>query len=150
MFCDLTGYDRNKIGTAPAPFIDESKDPLIAMQEATEPPAKARAPSQPTQGGNHRLRTRGVTGELSHIATKCLVKIMYVAGFARQDFLRATGALATMITKWVEACDRKQLRITRYINGTVAWRQIGFIGDSPDQLQLGLFPTPTSLETGPT
>ncbi len=25
VFCDLTGYDRNKIGTAPTPFIDESK-----------------------------------------------------------------------------------------------------------------------------
>ena len=31
VFCGLTGYDRNKIGTAPTPFIDESKDPLIVI-----------------------------------------------------------------------------------------------------------------------
>ena len=99
MFCDLTGYDRNKIGTAPTPFIDESKDPLIVIQEATEPPAKARAPSQPTQRGNSPPAKTGNTGELSHIATQRLMKIMYIARFARQDLLRAIGALTTMITK---------------------------------------------------
>ncbi len=45
----LTGYDKTKIGTAPTPFIDESKDPLIFIQEASGSPAKAGAPSQLTQ-----------------------------------------------------------------------------------------------------
>ena len=30
-------------------------------------------------------------------------------------------------------------RIIKYINGSVAWRQIGFIGDDADPLELGLF-----------
>ena len=80
-----------------------------------------------------------MTGELSHIATKCLMKIMYIAGFARQDPLRAIGALTTMITRWDETCDRKLFQIIKHINGTVERRQIGLIGDSPDNLQLGLF-----------
>ena len=68
MFCDLTGYDENKIGTAPTPFIDESKDPFIVIQEAPEPLEKAGTPSQPTQGAKSLPAKAGVTGELSHIA----------------------------------------------------------------------------------
>ncbi len=93
VFCDLTGYDKGKVGTAPTPFVDESKDPLVVTQPAGEAAAKA-AP----------------TGELSHIATKCLMRIMYIARFARQDLLRAVGALTTMITRWGEMCDRKLFR----------------------------------------
>ena len=44
-----------------------------------------------------------------------------------------------MITKWDTLCDRKLLRIVKYINGTTDWRQIGFVGDSPEELELGLF-----------
>ncbi len=36
-------------------------------------------------------------------------------------------------------CDRKLIRINRYISGTVSWRHIGLIGDSPNKLPLGLF-----------
>ncbi len=53
--------------------------------------------------------------------------------------LRAGGALTTMITRWDETCDRRLFRIIRYLNGTVAWWQIGFIADGPDELELGLF-----------
>ena len=52
-----------------------------------------------------------VAGQLSHIATKCLMEIMYIARFTRQDLLRACGALTTMITRWDERCDRKLFRI---------------------------------------
>ena len=99
VFCELTGYDKGKVGTAPTPFIDESKDPLAAAQTAPEAAAKA-APA----------------GELSHIATKCLMKNMYIARFARPDLLRAVGALTAMVTRWDELCDRKLLRIIKYID----------------------------------
>ena len=32
VFCDLTGYDKTMIRTAPTPFIDESESPLIVIQ----------------------------------------------------------------------------------------------------------------------
>ncbi len=67
------------------------------------------------------------------------MRIMYIARFARQDLLRAVGALTTMIARWGELCDRKLFRTIRYINGAVSWRQIGFVGVSPENLQLGLF-----------
>ena len=33
-------------------------------------------------------------------------------------------------------CDRRRFRIIKYTSGTVSWRQIGFIGDTTDNLQL--------------
>jgi hypothetical protein len=67
------------------------------------------------------------------------MKIMYIARFARPDLLRAVGVLTTMITKWDTLCDRKLFRIIKYINGTTTWRQIGFIGDGPEDIEIGLF-----------
>ncbi len=67
------------------------------------------------------------------------MKIMYIARFARPDLLRAVGVLSTMITKWDTLCDRRLFRIIKYMNGTTQWRQIGFVGDSPDDVSLGLF-----------
>ena len=67
------------------------------------------------------------------------MNIMYIARLARPDLRRAVGALSTMITKWDTLCDRKLFRIVKYIDGTTDWRQIGFVGDSPDELELGLF-----------
>ena len=67
------------------------------------------------------------------------MKIMYIARFARTDLLRAVGVLSTKITKWDTLCDRKLFRIIKYINGTTTWRQIGFVGDNPSELSLGLF-----------
>ena len=77
--------------------------------------------------------------KLSNIACKVLMKIMYIARFARPDLLRAVGALSTMITRRTPLCDKKLFGIIKYMNGSVAWRQIGFIGDSSDELELGLF-----------
>ncbi len=67
------------------------------------------------------------------------MKIMYIARFARPDLPRAVGVLSTMITKWDTLCDRKLFRLIKYINGTTQWRQIGFVGDGPDDVSLGLF-----------
>ena len=67
------------------------------------------------------------------------MKIMYIARFASPDLLWAVGALSTMITKWDTLCDRKLLRIIKYINGATGWRQIGSVGDNPEELELGLF-----------
>ncbi len=76
---------------------------------------------------------------MSTVACRCLMKTMYLARFARPDLLRAVGALTIVITKWDELCDRKLYCIIKYMNGTATWRQIGFVGDGPDELELGLF-----------
>ena len=35
-FCELSGYPKAKVGTAPTPFLDESKDPVVIFGD---PPA---------------------------------------------------------------------------------------------------------------
>ena len=157
VFCELAGCDKTNVGAAPTPFLDESKDPLVVIQE---PRHGQTAPQEAPHGGGGGLRKGGTTekgganvvnpGQLSHIATRCLMKIMYIARLALQDLLRAVGALTTTTTRWDEMCDRKPYRIIKYMNGSVPWRQIGFIGGSPDELEPGLFPMPILLGTGPT
>ena len=67
------------------------------------------------------------------------MKIMYMARFGRFDLLRAIGSLASRLTKWDKLCDRKLWRIIQYLAGTKHWKQIGFVGDSTKDLELGLF-----------
>ena len=33
VFCEFSGYPKAKVGTAPTPFLDESKDPLAIFEE---------------------------------------------------------------------------------------------------------------------
>ncbi len=70
VFCELTGYDRTRVGTAPTPFLYESQDPLAVIQEGVTQPGKA---GESAQGGTV---TTGITGELASIGTKCLMRVM--------------------------------------------------------------------------
>ena len=126
-FCELSGYAPTKGGAAPTPFLDEANDPLIVLEDdsaagqvdehpQTTPP-QGGSTSTPPQGGSKKKKSSGVSspeGTLSKIACKVLMKIMYLARFARPDLLRAVGALSTLITKWTTLCDRKLFRIIKY------------------------------------
>ena len=61
VFCDLTGYDENKIKPAPTSFIDESKESSGVMGEE-----------------------EGKVGELSNISARCLRKVMYMGNRLRR------------------------------------------------------------------
>ncbi len=76
VFCDLTGYDENKIKPAPTPFTDESKENSGVIDGE-----------------------QGKVGELFRTSANCLMKVMYMAGLARGDLLRAVGHLSTEITR---------------------------------------------------
>ena len=52
VFCELSGCSLDKIGTAPTPFLDESNDPLIVIEE---PHSRESPPTQvgpTTRGGD--------------------------------------------------------------------------------------------------
>jgi hypothetical protein len=142
VFCELSGYSKDRVGMAPTPLLDEANDPLLVLEEhVSSPPQGGTAGKSkntpPPQGGAVNAVGTG-SGKLSKIVCKVLMKILYIARLARSDLLRAVGALSTMITKWDSLCDRKLFRIIRYINGSTGWRQIGFIGDGPDEPEFGL------------
>ena len=67
------------------------------------------------------------------------MKVLYAARYARPDLLRACTYLALYFTKWSPACDAKLHRLMCYINSTLDWRQVGWVGDSLADLSLHLF-----------
>jgi hypothetical protein len=78
-------------------------------------------------------------GALQPIAASILMKILYAARMARFDLLRATCRLACYITKWTEECDKRLLRLIRYIHCSKGYRQIGWVGDPLSELTPHLY-----------
>ena len=39
MFCELSGCDKSRVGTAPTPFLDESNDPLLVIEQPKVAPS---------------------------------------------------------------------------------------------------------------
>ena len=68
------------------------------------------------------------------------MKFFYGLRFARWDMLKVITRLATIITKWTTSCDAALLRLARYVHGTVDWVLMGYVGDSPADLRIRLFP----------
>ena len=123
-YCSLTGYSRERITPAPTPFLDESKDPLgVSSGEESD----------------DLTEVDGEISELAKIARKVLMKIMYLARFARDELKRAIGSLATKITKWDDLCDKKMFRVIQFLVHARDWRHIGFIGDDFKDLRVGTF-----------
>ena len=81
----------------------------------------------------------GGTGVLQPHAAKVLMKLLYGARLARFDLLRAINHLAGYITKWTPDCDKRLHRIMCYVQTSLKYRMVGWVGDKPEQLQPHLF-----------
>ena len=118
-YLEVTGTPPQRLGAADTPFLDESRFP-----EGCQDPPTGTA----EQGGL-----------LNRTAAQVSMQTMYGARMARPELLRAVGRLATYLTKWGKLQDRMRFRMMSYINGSLDMRQVGFVGDSPDLLELWLF-----------
>merc|ERR1712051_712191 len=78
-------------------------------------------------------------GRLASIAAKVIMKVFYAARGARYDLLRAIGRLARYITKWTPECDRRLERLMNYVKSTLKYRQVGWVGDKTDAVNLDLY-----------
>ena len=78
-------------------------------------------------------------GVLAPIATRVLMKVLFVARMARFDLLRAVQGLAARVTKWSTDCDKALHRLICYINSTVDYKMHCFIGDDVSDCRLWLF-----------
>ena len=67
------------------------------------------------------------------------MKILYGARCARLDLLRAVSHLACYFTKWTSQCDRRLHQLICYINSTLSFRMVGWVGDKLVALQPHLF-----------
>ena len=70
-----------------------------------------------------------VTGLMGDLAMSILMKVMYAARYARHDLLCAVARLAQRIHKWSPQCDTSLHRLMGYIQATLHYRQIGWVGD---------------------
>ena len=91
--------------------------------------AKAKAKSKSKKGANSTPTQVEGQGMLSGVASSVLMSILWIARIARFDLLRATGLLATKVTKWDDTCDLMLNRLVAYMYHTRKYRQVAFCGD---------------------
>ena len=70
-----------------------------------------------------------VRGVLAVETAGDLMKLLYGARRARSDLLRATNALARLLTKWTQRCDALLYRLMCYVHSTVDYLMIGWVCD---------------------
>ena len=78
-------------------------------------------------------------GELSTVAIRIVLKILFLARRARCDIMWATSSLAREVTRWSAACDKRLHRLICYIHTTKDWMLQAFVGNKPAECQLVLW-----------
>ena len=79
------------------------------------------------------------TGVLAPLASKIVLKALYLARIARPDLLWTVNSLAREVTKWTVACDKRLHRLISYIHHTKTHVMTAFIGDAPEDCHLMLY-----------
>ena len=67
------------------------------------------------------------------------MKVLYLVRFARNDLLRAIGALTSFMTKWTREHDVRLHRVMQYLKYSRDHFQVGFIGDPWEDLEMTTF-----------
>ena len=73
------------------------------------------------------------------MATRIVLKALYLARIGRPDLLWAVNTLAREVTKWTVACDKRLLGLISYINCTKDYVQTCFVGDNPEDCWIAMF-----------
>jgi len=76
---------------------------------------------------------------LGKVASSILMKILYIARYARFDLLRITCKLATRVTKWTAEDNKRLHRLMCYIASSYELRLTGWVGDKPNCCNMNLF-----------
>ena len=78
-------------------------------------------------------------GALSPVASKIVLKALYLARLARPDLLWTVNSLARNVTKWTVADDKRVHRLMSYIQHTGNHVMKSFVGDEAKECQIMLF-----------
>ena len=95
--------------------------------------AKSEGPTGPADPKTS-CKQKEPEGKLEKIASRITMKTHYGARYARLDLLRSINNLACHVTKCDTFCDRALHRLVCYIQSTLCYRQIGYVGDSSDKI----------------
>jgi len=90
----------------------------------------------PNKGLDHKNKTKGCLGNM---AAMMIMTLLYSVRLARFDMFKALNFLAKRITRWDEKCDRRLHRLMCYVQTTVDYQMVGWMGDNPDELTPHLF-----------
>ena len=90
---------------------------------------------------DHQLKQEELesVGELSEVCSQIVLKCLYVARIGRLDILWSVSKLASSVTKWTQACDRRLARLISYIHHTYYFRQYCHVGKTAHHCRLGVF-----------
>ena len=78
-------------------------------------------------------------GKFEPIASRVLMKFLFVARLASFELLRAVQGFASRVTKWSTDCDKALHRLVCYVNSTIHLKMQSFIGDDVKACKLWLF-----------
>ena len=67
------------------------------------------------------------------------MQVLYAARYARCDVIRCINMMACHTTKWTATQDQELDDLMGYIMETVTWKNMGWIGDSIEELTPHLF-----------
>ena len=79
--------------------------------------------------GASGFKTTASGGTLAIVPMKVVMKILYCARYARPDLIRACQNLALYFTCWTPECDKTLIRLVCYIQSTLKWGLMGWVGE---------------------
>lgn len=104
------------------------------------PRAKLKAASTPSLDGKNIVEKEFEDlGELSSIAAKVLMKVLYVTRMVRFDLIQPVTALARVVSRWNRACGKKLLPLVCYISSILNVNLVSHLGDPINKCTLLLF-----------
>ena len=78
-------------------------------------------------------------GTLDKVASRIVLKVLYLARMGRPDVLWSVNTLARKVTKWTTGCDKRTMRLISYLQKTKDWGQVCFVGDHPQDCWIACF-----------
>ena len=142
-YCAIADLQQPKLRKVNTPFVDESQetqgciDGIGPLSEAEI--VKAEASLKAASAVSQPAGALAGGGALQKSAASILMTVMFAARLGRFDLLRPVCHLAQSLHAWTPECDRRLHRLMCYINCSLKDRSVGFVGDEPKDLWLGLF-----------
>ena len=79
------------------------------------------------------------TEQLGWMSAHMLMTLLYSIRMARYDLHRNVQGLSKRMTRWDPKCDRRLHKLMCYVNSTLDYKMVGWIGDDPSELTAHLF-----------
>ena len=131
--------DKSKVQALVLDMSDYAKQTVELYRSITKTEKIRHASTPFLPDGSITAKDEEERGELAGSAAKILMKALWLARLARPDILRPINELATRVQRWSRAEDKKVLRLIQYLEASLHYRLIGYIGNELEDVELRLF-----------